>query len=165
MNRITNLQEAAIDYNQRFGMNVIPMIGKVTIDDWKQWQEKEETFDDIMNMNWDGKITGIAGICGVNDLVCIDLDKVTSDKIASHNSANIVASYPFAILPVGSLNFMGRLIISANSLETKGLILIPSINLTKRSPSAKDRLPVPGDIPNVLIIPDRTRTRLPLSRT
>ncbi len=50
MNRIMNLQEAAIDYNQRFGMNVIPMIGKKPlVEEWKQWQEKVETLDEIMN--------------------------------------------------------------------------------------------------------------------
>jgi len=81
MNRIMNLQEAAIDFNQRFGMNVIPMIGKVPIDDWKQWQEKEQSLEDIMDMNWNGNITGVACICGVNHLMCIDLDKVTSNRI------------------------------------------------------------------------------------
>lgn len=75
------LQECALDYNQRFNFNVIPMIGKKPIDDWSQWQEKEETLDDIFDMVWDGKITGVAGICGINYLVCIDLDKVFTVKI------------------------------------------------------------------------------------
>jgi len=62
-------------------MNVIPMIGKVPIDDWKQWQENEQTLEDIIDMNWNGNITGVACICGVNHSMCIDLDKVTTNKI------------------------------------------------------------------------------------
>lgn len=33
-----NIKEIAIDYNQRFGMNVIPIIGKKAIDGWEVWK-------------------------------------------------------------------------------------------------------------------------------
>lgn len=81
MERIKNLQEAALEYFNRFGFNVIPMIGKKPIGDWKQWQGTLMTIDEILELDWNEKITGIAGICGTNSLFCIDLDKVKAIKI------------------------------------------------------------------------------------
>ena len=53
------------------------------------------------------------------------------------------------------------MIISDNSLETKGFIAFPLTNLTSRSPPDIDRLPEPSDIPNDFITPALTSILLP----
>ena len=41
------------------------------------------TIDDIQLFDWTKNITGIAAICGINQLACIDLDKVKNKNILS----------------------------------------------------------------------------------
>ena len=76
-----NLLDEAIKYYQSFGMSTIPLIGKKSIIDWKEYQNGKMKIDDIIGMAWDHTIKGLAAICGIDYLVCIDLDYVKSDKI------------------------------------------------------------------------------------
>ena len=94
-----NLLDRAINYNQIFQMNVIPLIGKKPKDEWKIYQNDKMTVDEIMKMVWDGTITGLAAICGINDLICIDLDWVKSDKILTKilDYLNLPADYKWIV--------------------------------------------------------------------
>lgn len=81
MSRKMNIKEIAIDYNQRFGMNVIPIIGKKAIDGWEVWKNNYQSTDDLKTLKWNNAITGFAAICGINYLLCLDLDKVKDKRI------------------------------------------------------------------------------------
>ncbi len=77
---VFKLETEAIDYNQKFGFNVIPLVGKKPIREWTQWQDTLQTLDDVLGMDWGNNITGLAAICGLNDLLCLDLDNVKTEK-------------------------------------------------------------------------------------
>jgi len=69
--------ELAKVYRNVFGFNVLPIEGKRPTIPWENWQLIEQTDNDVINLGWNSKVTGIGGICGINDLRNIDFDKVT----------------------------------------------------------------------------------------
>ncbi len=73
--------EMAKIYKNVFGFNVLPIQGKRPTIAWENWQLIEQTENDIENLGWNGSVTGIGGICGINDLRNIDFDKVTDTSI------------------------------------------------------------------------------------
>ncbi len=73
--------ELAKVYRNVFGFNVLPIEGKRPTIPWENWQLIEQTENDVENLEWNGSITGIGGICGINDLRNIDFDKVTDPDI------------------------------------------------------------------------------------
>ena len=68
--------EMAKIYKNVFGFNVLPIQGKRPTIPWENWQLIEQTEQDVIEFDWNAGITGIGGICGVNDLRNIDFDKV-----------------------------------------------------------------------------------------
>lgn len=75
------IETEALDFNQNFGINVLPLIGKKPIGEWTHWQNTLQTIDDILAMDWGKNTTGLGAICGINDLLCLDLDKLKKEKI------------------------------------------------------------------------------------
>ena len=71
--------ELAKVYNSKFGFNVLPVRGKRPTIAWENWQLIEQNVNDIEDLGWNEKITGIGGICGINDLRNLDFDKVTDN--------------------------------------------------------------------------------------
>ncbi|KAF0162529.1 MAG: hypothetical protein FD188_132, partial [Ignavibacteria bacterium] len=58
------------------GFNVLPIQGKRPTIPWENWQLIEQTEQDVIEFGWNAGVTGIGGICGVNDLRNIDFDRV-----------------------------------------------------------------------------------------
>ena len=73
--------EMAKIYKNAFGFNVLPIQGKRPTVAWENWQLIEQTENDVVNLGWNASVTGIGGICGINDLRNIDYDKVTDVSI------------------------------------------------------------------------------------
>ena len=69
--------ELAAVYNKKFGFNVLPVIGKRPTVQWENWQLIEQTEKDVAGLGWNAGITGVGGICGINDIRNLDFDKVT----------------------------------------------------------------------------------------
>ena len=75
------LLEIAKIYKNVFGFNVLPIQGKRPTIPWENWQLIEQTEQDVIEFGWNANVTGIGGICGVNDLRNIDFDKVIDSSI------------------------------------------------------------------------------------
>lgn len=73
--------EMAKIYKNVFGFNVLPIQGKRPTIPWENWQLIEQTEQDVIEFGWNAGVTGIGGICGVNDLRNIDFDKVNDFSI------------------------------------------------------------------------------------
>ncbi|MHB1687822.1 MAG: PriCT-2 domain-containing protein [Ignavibacteriaceae bacterium] len=73
--------ELAKVYNVKFGFNVLPVQGKKPIIGWENWQLIEQNENDIEEFGWNSKVTGIGGICGINDIRNLDFDKVSDPGI------------------------------------------------------------------------------------
>jgi hypothetical protein len=73
--------ELAKVYRNVFGFNVLPVQGKRPTSPWENWQLIEQTEHDVIELGWNAGITGIGGICGINDLRNIDFDKITDPDI------------------------------------------------------------------------------------
>ncbi len=80
--------ELAIGYNKKFGFNVLPVIGKRPTIGWENWQLIEQTEKDVAGLGWNAcppngrvNVTGIGGICGINDIRNLDFDKVSESGI------------------------------------------------------------------------------------
>ena len=73
--------ELAKVYRNVFGFNVLPIQGKRPTIPWENWQLIEQTENDVINLGWNSAVTGIGGICGINDLRNIDFDKVSDNSI------------------------------------------------------------------------------------
>ena len=71
------IYEIAKKYFDLFGFNLIPLAGKKPVIKWDEWQEHKQTEDDLKKMNWNHSTTGAGGICGINNLRCIDIDGIT----------------------------------------------------------------------------------------
>ncbi len=68
--------ELAAAYNKKFGFNVLPVIGKRPTVAWENWQLIEQTEKDVAGLDWNAGVTGVGGICGINDIRNLDFDKV-----------------------------------------------------------------------------------------
>ncbi len=66
----------AISYNKKFGFNVLPVQGKRPTIAWENWQLIEQTEKDVAGLGWNAGVTGIGGICGINDIRNLDFDKI-----------------------------------------------------------------------------------------
>lgn len=73
--------EIAKIYKNVFGFNVLPIQGKRPTIPWENWQLIEQTEHNVIEFGWNAGVTGIGGICGVNDLRNIDFDKVNDFSI------------------------------------------------------------------------------------
>ena len=73
--------ELAAAYNKKFGFNVLPVQGKRPTITWENWQLIEQTEKDVAGLGWNSQISGIGGICGINDIRNLDFDKVTDSGI------------------------------------------------------------------------------------
>ena len=81
------LSELAKWYN-KFGFNVLPVDGKRPTIPWENWQLIEQTKKDIAGFGWNANppkerasVTGIGGICGINEIRNLDFDKVKDPEI------------------------------------------------------------------------------------
>ncbi len=68
-------------YHQQFGFNVLPIQWKKPLIPWDNWQLIEQSENDVIDLGWNANppsgragVTGIGGICGINDLRNIDFD-------------------------------------------------------------------------------------------
>ena len=73
--------ELATVYNRKFGFNVLPVQGKRPIVAWENWQLIEQTEKDVAGLGWNADISGIGGVCGINDIRNLDFDNVTDESI------------------------------------------------------------------------------------
>lgn len=73
--------EMAKIYKNVFGFNVLPIQGKRPTIPWENWQLIEQTEQVVIEFGWNAGVTGIGGICGINDFRNIDFDKVTDPDI------------------------------------------------------------------------------------
>lgn len=76
----TIFERFAVSYNQKFGFNVLPLNGKIPFGKWEQWENINQSEDDVKKMYWENA-TGLGAIMGINDLRSFDLDKVEDIKI------------------------------------------------------------------------------------
>jgi len=90
------LSELAKVYKRNFGFNVLPVQGKKPTIAWENWQLIEQTEKDITQFRWNEKtsngkkgVTGIGGICGINDIRNLDFDKVTDESIVKSISKRL----------------------------------------------------------------------------
>lgn len=65
----------ALKYFELMKFNVLPLRGKIPAINWKSWQDKNQTKEDIEAMEWKNA-TGVGVVMGINKLRCFDLDKV-----------------------------------------------------------------------------------------
>ena len=70
----------ALRYFELMKFNVLPLRGKVPSINWKIWQDKFQTKEDIEAMEWKNS-TGVGVLMGINNLRCLDLDKVEDPDI------------------------------------------------------------------------------------
>lgn len=70
----------ALRYFELMKFNVLPLRGKVPSINWKVWQDKSQTKEDIEAMDWKNA-TGVGVVMGVNNLRCFDLDRVEDPDI------------------------------------------------------------------------------------
>ena len=71
-----NFIELAKIYRNEFGFNVLPIQGKRPTIPWENWQLIEQTEQDVINLGWNSSVTGVGGICGINDIRNMDFDRV-----------------------------------------------------------------------------------------
>ena len=81
--KITNKHQGyAQFYKSHFGFNVVPIRGKSPFIDWKKWQSKIQTEEEINSFDW-GKATGLGVISGIENLRCLDIDCVGDFEIVA----------------------------------------------------------------------------------
>ena len=78
---VMKFSELAKVYNVKFGFNVLPVQGKKPIVGWENWQLIEQNGNDIEEFAWNSNVTGIGGICGINDIRALDFDKVSVPEV------------------------------------------------------------------------------------
>ena len=91
--------ELAKAYKKNYGFNVLPVQGKRPTIVWENWQIIEQSENDIESLGWDDTITGIGGICGINDLRNLDFDKVVNEKIVEMilNELGLTTKYEWIV--------------------------------------------------------------------
>ena len=70
----------ALRYFELMRFNVLPLRGKKPSINWKVWQDKCQTKEDIEAMEWKNS-SGVGVVMGINNLRCFDLDKVEDPGI------------------------------------------------------------------------------------
>lgn len=75
-----DIKKRAFDYFENFDFNIIPLYNKVPQINWTEFQNKYQSFDDLESFNWNG-INGIGAISGIENLRCLDFDKVKDYNI------------------------------------------------------------------------------------
>ena len=73
-------KQFALQYFELMKFNVLPLRGKVPTIAWKEWQDKIQTKEDIEAMEWKNS-SGVGVLMGINNLRCLDLDKVENPDI------------------------------------------------------------------------------------
>lgn len=88
----------AIAYFEKFGFNVLPLVGKKPIINWEEWQSKKQSIEDIEKMDWEGT-TGIGTPAGLNDVRVIDIDKIKDWGVLDLilEKLNLDAKYPWIV--------------------------------------------------------------------
>ncbi len=76
-------RELAKVYNKIFGFNVLPVKGKRPTINWENWQLIEQSENDVEEFGWNSEITGIGGICGINEIRNLDFDLVNDSNIVN----------------------------------------------------------------------------------
>jgi len=78
-------KETAIHYNNAWGINILPLCGKVpNVHEWANWQTEKQSNKDIEEMPWNSNVTGLGGIMGMGDLRVIDFDWVRDNRIIQY---------------------------------------------------------------------------------
>jgi len=118
-----NLVELAKEYNKKFGFNVLPVQGKRPTIPWENWQLIEQSEKDIISLGWNPGITGIGGICGVNEIRCLDFDKVHDHDIIEMFALRLGLGeiYPWIVKSGSGIGFHIWFRASENSLFHKRL--------------------------------------------
>jgi hypothetical protein len=91
----TDLLESAL-YLRNYGFNVIPVIGKIPIGSWKQYQDRLITFEEMESFPWD-RATGIAVINGVGGIRNLDIDLMGDESILTEclSLMGLPSDYPW----------------------------------------------------------------------
>ena len=94
-----NFIELAKVYNTKFGFNVLPVQGKRPTINWENWQLIEQSTNDIEEFGWNASVTGIGGICGVNDIRNLDFDNVKDPFIVDiiAKGLGLGGNYPWIV--------------------------------------------------------------------
>ncbi len=82
---------AARWFNTQYNVTAIPVTGKKSVGHWEQYQRPIMAAE-VDAMPWPSA-TGLAGICGVNDLVCVDFDHVTVEPVKAMINQGIGADW------------------------------------------------------------------------
>ena len=80
---MNSLLESAKHYNSAFGFNVVPVQGNRPAASWLNWQIIEQSPEEIEALTWGAGISGIGGICGINDLRILNFVKISDPKIVT----------------------------------------------------------------------------------
>jgi len=75
-----NYLKIALRYFELMKFNVLPLRGKIPTINWKVWQDKNQTKEDIESMDWKNS-SGVGVVMGINNLRCLDLDMVENQDI------------------------------------------------------------------------------------
>jgi hypothetical protein len=73
-------KQFALRYFELMKFNVLPLRGKKPAINWKEWQDKCQSKEDIEAMEWKNS-SGLGVVMGINNLRCFDLDKVEDPDI------------------------------------------------------------------------------------
>jgi len=87
--------EAAGFYNSVFGFNVVPVRGNRPALSGTAWQEIKQLPGEIAGFGWGAGVSGIAGVCGINDIRCLGFYKVTDPKVVTAFSAHLHLKLPY----------------------------------------------------------------------
>lgn len=93
------LSEIAKQYNSLYKFNILPLNNKVPQGDWLKWQQEIMNPEDLQSLNWQNA-NGIGAVCGINDLRCLDFDKVSDPSIVKQflRSLGLPAAYTWTVL-------------------------------------------------------------------
>jgi hypothetical protein len=86
---MNSLLESAVFYNSAFGFNVVPVHGMQPAVIGTDWQLKEQLPGDIAGFGWGAGVSGIGGVCGINEIRCLSFHKVSNPKIVTFFCADL----------------------------------------------------------------------------
>ena len=70
----------ALRYFEQMKFNVLPLRGKIPFINWKVWQDKNQTKEDIEAMDWKYS-SGVGVVMGIKNVRCLDLDMVENPDL------------------------------------------------------------------------------------